>query len=185
MSDSIEKAPVAWHTRTTDENLAELATSSAGLSAHEAGQRLEQSGPNMLKEGARRSPLMMIVDQFKDLLIIILLIAAVIAGVVGDPVEAYAILAIVVLNAFIGFFQEFRAEKAIAALRSMAAPTAAVLRGGSPENIAAADIVPGDVVLLEAGRIVPADMRLFESAQLRSAECGGTPRNDRPPRTTR
>jgi P-type Ca2+ transporter type 2C len=170
MSDSIEKNPGAWHTRTTDENIAELAASSSGLSAHEAGQRLEQSGPNILKEGARRSPLMMIVDQFKDLFIIILLIAAVIAGVVGDPVEAYAILAIVVLNAVIGFFQEFRAEKAIAALRGMAAPTATVLRDGAPAAVAAADIVPGDVVLLEAGNIVPADMRLLESAQLRAAE---------------
>ncbi len=137
MSDPIEKTLLAWYTKTTDETMRELATSSSGLSAHEAGQRLEQSGPNMLKEGARRSPLMMIVDQFKDFLIIILLIAAVIAGVVGDPVEAYAILAIVVLNAVIGFFQEFRAEKAMAALRSMAAPSAAVLRDGSPQNIAA------------------------------------------------
>lgn len=148
----------------------ELASSEKGLSADDARQRLERSGPNMLKEGARRSPLMMIADQFKDLLIIILLISAAIAGVVGDPVEAYAILAIVALNAVIGFFQEFRAEKAMAALRSMAAPSAAVLRDGGPQNIAACDIVPGDVVLLEAGRIVPADMRLFESAQLRSAE---------------
>ncbi len=137
MSDSIEKNPGAWHTKTTDENMAELAASSSGLSAHEAGQRLKQSGPNMLKEGARRSPLMMIVDQFKDLFIIILLIAAVIAGVVGDPVEAYAILAIVMLNAVIGFFQEFRAEKAIAALRGMAAPTATVLRDGAPAAVAA------------------------------------------------
>lgn len=170
MTDSIAKAPVAWHTTTTDETMGELAASGSGLSAQEAGKRLEQSGPNMLKEGARRSPLAMILDQFKDFLIIILLIAAVIAGVVGDPVEAYAILAIVALNAIIGFFQEFRAEKAMAALRSMAAPFAAVLRDGAPQNIAAADIVPGDVVLLEAGRIVPADMRLLEAAQLRAAE---------------
>jgi Ca2+-transporting ATPase len=170
MSDTIEKAPVAWHTKTTDETMRKLDASVSGLSALEAGRRLEQSGPNMLKERARRSPLMMILDQFKDLLIIILLIAAVIAGVVGDPVEAYAILAIVVLNAVIGFFQEFRAEKAMAALRSMAAPSAAVMRDGSPQNIAACDIVPGDVVLLEAGKIVPADMRLLESAQLRAAE---------------
>ncbi len=163
-------AAAPWHARSADETLEGLGSSSSGLAGTDAAGRLASCGPNRLQETARRSPLMMIADQFKDLLIIILLAAAAVAGAVGDPVEAYAILAIVALNALIGFFQEFRAEKAMAALRSMAAPSAAVLRDGSPQSVAAADIVPGDVVLLEAGKIVPADLRLFESAQLRSAE---------------
>ena len=170
MTSTSSDSDSVWHAKTTAETLNELTSSDAGLSSSDARQRIDQFGYNTLKEGARRSPWMMVLDQFKDLFIIILLIAAVIAGLVGDPVEAYAILAIVVLNAFIGFFQEFRAEKAIAALRSMGAPTATVLRDGSPAAIAAAGIVPGDVVLLEAGNIVPADMRLIESAQLRAAE---------------
>ena len=139
MSQPAAPAPEAWHVNTSEDALARLNSSGLGLSSDEARQRLERTGPNVLKEGKRRSPLMMIADQFKDLLIVLLLISAAIAGVVGDPVEAYAILAIVILNGAIGFFQEFRAEKAMKALRSMAAPTAVAIRDGSPQSIAAAD----------------------------------------------
>ncbi|MDP3051754.1 MAG: HAD-IC family P-type ATPase, partial [Eubacteriales bacterium] len=99
-------------------------------------------------------------DQFKDFLIIVLICAAVIAGVVGKPIDALAIIAIVILNAIIGFIQEYKAEEAMAALKKMAAPKSTVLRDGVPSNILASEIVPGDIVLLEAGQIVPADMRL-------------------------
>ncbi|MEW5705251.1 MAG: cation-translocating P-type ATPase [Actinomycetota bacterium] len=165
---------MSWHTKEIDETIKELDTSSQGLSSLEAKRRLEKFGPNELKKKKKRTPLLMILDQFKDFLIITLLFAAIIAGVVGEPVDALAILAIVVLNAIIGFIQEFRAEKAIEALRLMAAPTATVLRDGIPQNIPASEIVPGDVVIIEAGRIVPADMRLIEAARLKAEEAALT-----------
>jgi len=159
-----------WHILKTEKALEAFHSSPQGHTAARASQLRETFGPNTLKQKKRRTPLLMIADQFKDILIIILLVAAVIAGVVGDPVEAIAILAIVILNAAIGFVQEFRAEKAVDALRSMAAPDATVLRDGAPQTIPAAELVPGDVVLLEAGRLVPADMRIMEAAQLKAAE---------------
>ena len=107
-------------------------------------------------------------------MILVLLAAAVISGVIGDVVDTVAIVAIVVLNAVIGFTQEYRAERAMAALTAMAAPTAAVVRDGVPSVIAAADLVPGDIVLLDAGRIVPADLRLLEAAHLRVEEAALT-----------
>ena len=165
---------MSWHTKEVDIAIKELETSLQGLTSGEARRRLERFGPNELKKKKKRTPFLMILDQFKDFLIITLLFAAIIAGVVGEPVDALAILAIVVLNAIIGFIQEFRAEKAIEALRLMAAPTATVLRDGIPQNIPASEIVPGDVVIIEAGRIVPADMRLIEAARLKAEEAALT-----------
>ncbi len=109
---------------------------------------------------------MMLLDQFKDFMILILLAAAVVSGVVGELTDTLIIMAIVIANAVIGFVQEYRAEKAIEALKQMAAPMATVLRDGSVRSLASRDIVPGDVVFLEAGAIVPADMRLIESARM-------------------
>lgn len=161
---------MSWHTKSVEQVLRELAGSASGLTSADARERLAQYGPNRLEEAGKRSPLAMVLDQFKDLLIIILLAAAAVAGFVGDPAEAYAILAIVAVNAVIGFFQEFRAQKALEALRLMAAPEAVVLRDGAPASVPAATIVPGDMVLLEAGKIVPADLRLAETAQLKAGE---------------
>jgi Ca2+-transporting ATPase len=161
---------MSWHTKTVEQVLGELASTAAGLTSADALKRLEKYGPNRLEEAGKRSPFSMVLDQFKDLLIIILLAAAAVAGFVGDPAEAYAILAIVIVNAIIGFFQEFRAQKELEALRMMAAPEAVVLRDGMPASVPAAAIVPGDVVLLEAGKIVPADLRLSETAQLKAGE---------------
>jgi len=165
---------MSWHVKEVDEALKELKTSPRGLSSEEATRRLEEFGRNELQEKRKRTLIAMVFDQFKDFLIITLLFAAVIAGIVGEPIDSLAILAIVILNAIIGFVQEYRAEKAIEALRLMAAPTATVLRDGVPHNIAASEIVPGDVVVLEAGRVVPADMRLIEVASLRSEEAALT-----------
>ncbi len=145
-----------------------------GLTAAEAATRLAQHGPNALVEGRRRGPVRMFLDQFTDFMIMVLLAAAVVSGVVGDVTDTVVILVIVVLNAVIGFVQEYRAERAIAALRQMAAPMARVLRDGRSHNIPAQELVPGDIVLLDAGAVVPADVRLLEVAALQTQEAALT-----------
>ncbi|MGB3943060.1 MAG: cation-translocating P-type ATPase [Candidatus Manganitrophaceae bacterium] len=165
---------IPWHQKSITQTVEELDSSSNGLSALEAKTRLEKYGVNLLKEKKRRSPFMMFLDQFKDVMILVLIAAAVISGIIGDATDTIAIVVIVVLNATIGFVQEYRAEKAIAALKKMAAPGATVIREGMPANILASELVPGDRVLLEAGRIVPADIRLVESAHLRIEEAALT-----------
>ena len=117
---------------------------------------------------------MMFLGQFKDFMIIVLIAAAVISGFIGELSDSIAIIVIVILNAVIGFIQEYRAEKAMAALKKMAAPSATAIRNGMPETVSASQLVPGDVVILEAGKIVPADIRLIESAQLKVEEAALT-----------
>ncbi len=117
---------------------------------------------------------MIFLDQFKDFMILVLIAAAVISGIIGEPSDTMAIMVIVVLNAVIGFIQEFRAEKAMAALKKMAASHAVVLRDHQPTQIPASRIVPGDIVLLEAGNVVPADLRLIEGFQLKVEEAALT-----------
>jgi Ca2+-transporting ATPase len=141
-----------------------------GLAPDEAARRAAQSGPNVIRERASRSPFAMLLGQFKDFMILVLLVAAVISAIIGDAKDTLAIVVIVVLNAVVGFAQEFRAERAMAALKRMAAATARVVRAGEVLTVPAAELVPGDVVLLEAGNIVPADLRLVEVAQLRVDE---------------
>ena len=154
--------------------LAELKTTLQGLSADESQQRLSRYGPNILLEKKKKTLLMMFLDQFRDFMILVLLAAALISGILGDPADTIAIMVIVVLNAVLGFSQEYRAEKAMAALKKMAGASALVIREGMPVEIAASELVPGDVVLLEAGKIVPADMRVVESAQLKAEEAALT-----------
>lgn len=163
-----------WHQKKTDEVIEDLGSSLKGLSPEEAEKRLQEYGPNELKEKKKKTPFMMFLDQFKDFMIIVLMAAAVISGIIGEPSDTIAIVVIVVLNAIIGFVQEYRAEKAMAALKKMAAPAATVIRNGTPENIPASQLVPGDVVILEAGKIVPADLRLTEAAQLKVEEAALT-----------
>jgi Ca2+-transporting ATPase len=145
-----------------------------GLSAEDAQRRIATHGPNAIREQAWRGPLQVLVGQFTDVTILLLIAAAIVSGLVGDLKDSLVILGIVILNAGIGFAQEFRAERAVVALRQMAASSAVVLRGGERRSIPAADLVPGDVVLLEAGNIVPADLRLFEAAQLKLGEAALT-----------
>jgi Ca2+-transporting ATPase len=159
-----------WHRLTPEEVLARLRSSAAGLAGAEARRRLAEYGPNVIAEAAPRSWLALLGAQFLDVPILVLLGAALIAGLIGDPIDTIVILAIVVLNAAIGFSQEQRAERALAALRAMTAATTVALRDGKPRPIPAAELVPGDVVLLEAGSIVPADLRLLEAAGLRTNE---------------
>jgi Ca2+-transporting ATPase len=160
----------AWHSQSSQEVLAQLGSSEAGLSSSEATQRLAADGPNELKEGKRITSLQIFLGQFKSLIIWILIAAGVISGVLGEVVDAIAILAIVVLNAIIGFYQEFNAEKSIAALKKMTAPRAKVRRAGKVTSIPASGIVTGDILVLEAGDLVAADARLLQAASLKCIE---------------
>ncbi len=163
-----------YHIKETKECLKELNTSSQGLSSADAAARLNEYGPNELKEGKRKTALLMILDQFKDFMIIVLIGAAIISGLMGEIVDTLAITAIILLNAIIGFIQEYRAEKAMDALKQMAAPLAVVMRDSMPHNVPSANLVPGDIVLLEAGRIVPADLRIIDASQLKLEEAALT-----------
>jgi len=155
-----------WHRMTVGETLAALDSCRDGLTAKESEARLGRYGLNELLEKKKKTAAMMFLGQFNDFLIIVLMAAALMAGLAGSPKDAVVIMAVVVLNAVIGFIQEYKAEKAMAALKKMAAPSATVIRDGDPLQIAASLLVPGDIVLLDAGRVVPADMRLVEAAQL-------------------
>lgn len=160
----------AWYAGESATVLQRLESSEAGLSGAEANERLTKYGNNAIPEKKRRSLLALILSQFQDFMIIILLVAALVSGLIGDPKDAIAILVIVLLNAIVGSVQELRAERAIAALKQMAAPDARVLRDGQPLTISAANVVPGDVVVLQAGNIVPADLRLLEADELQADE---------------
>ncbi|WP_298439142.1 cation-translocating P-type ATPase [Geobacter sp.] len=164
----------AWHTLSAEAALERLNSARRGISSAEAGRRLEDTGPNELAERGGRSPFTMFVSQFTDFMILVLLAAALVAGAIGDLGDAAPIVTIVILNAIIGFIQEYRAERAMAALREMAGSTATLLRDGAPVTVPAREIVPGDLVLLEAGKVVPADLRLVEAARLTIVEAALT-----------
>jgi len=162
---------VSWHTHTVEEIAQELHTDSArGLSVREAQRRLAEHGPNELQAPCRASPWSILLEQFKNVLIIILLAATAVSAFLGHGTEAVVITVIVLFAVILGFIQEFRAERSIEALRRMAAPEAHVVRESRESRIPARDLVPGDVVLLLAGNRVPADMRLSESVNLRIEE---------------
>lgn len=163
-----------WHQREASEVTESLGSSLQGLSSEEIQRRLGQYGPNELREKKKKTLVVMFLDQFKDFMIMVLIAAAIISGFIGEMSDTIAIVVIVALNAVIGFMQEYRAEKAMAALKKMAAQSATVIRNGMPATIDASDIVPGDIVMLEAGRIVPADMRLIEAVQLKVEEAALT-----------
>jgi Ca2+-transporting ATPase len=159
----VPQAP-AWHTLTSDDACARQGVDARlGLSAEEVERRLARTGPNRLAEKPARSAWLRFSDQFKSTLILILIAAAALAYAVGDLKDAVVILVVVVLNAVLGFYQESRAEQSLAALKEMLATKARVRRGGHPAEIDAQALVPGDIVLLEAGDRVPADGRLVEA----------------------
>jgi len=164
-----------WHCQPVTSALTALGSSlESGLSAEEAEDRLRRHGPNAIREGKRRGPLRMLLAQFADFMIVVLIVAAIISGLVGEPADTVAIIVIVMLNAIIGFVQEYRAERAMAALKRMAAPAANVRRSGEFVTLPADRMVPGDVVQVEAGNVIPADLRLAEAAQLEIAEAALT-----------
>ena len=165
----------AWHAVEPDEAAAQLETSvTRGLSRAEAARRLLEHGPNELAAAQRQSPWALLLEQFTNVLILILLVAVALSIVLGHATEATVIAVIVVFAAVLGFVQEYRAERAIEALGRMAAPTATVVRDGDELDVPARELVPGDVVLLQPGDRVPADARLIEAVNLQVDEAALT-----------
>ena len=160
----------AFHGLLPEDALVRLDSADGGLTSAEALARLERYGPNELEEEARVTPLKILARQFASFLTIILIVAAAISFVLGEALDGGAIAVIIVLNAILGFIQEYRAERALEALRELAAPNARVRRDGEQEVVAAIDVVPGDIVLLEAGDQIPADGRLMEVISLQADE---------------
>ncbi|GAA3010836.1 cation-translocating P-type ATPase [Tetragenococcus solitarius] len=175
-----EQLSQAFYSQNSEEVLNELDTSSEGLTDEQAEQRLSEYGPNELEEGKTTTTLQKFIAQFKDLMIIVLLVAAAISAIVPNEegnrewVDAIIILAVVVINAVMGVVQESKAEQAIEALREMSTPEANILRNGHRITVNSEQLVPGDIVLLEAGDVVPADMRLLEASSLKIEEAALT-----------
>ncbi|MBA2777564.1 cation-translocating P-type ATPase [Billgrantia kenyensis] len=161
---------IAWHALSSDEALEKLESSQDGLSEEEAKSRFDQYGPNRLKQEAGRPWWRRLLEQFNNILMIILLVAAVASLGLGHTLDALAIVGVVIIIALIGFIQEGKAEQALDSIRNMLSPQAAVLRGGRRQTIDAEELVPGDVVMLESGDRVPADVRLLEAKRLRTEE---------------
>jgi Ca2+-transporting ATPase len=167
-------APQPWHTRSIDEVHAALDVGWEGLSEAEAARRLETYGPNELVEKKGNSALAILFAQFTNVMVVVLIVAAIVSGITGDLKDTAVIGVILVLNAVLGFVQEFRAEKAMAALRALATPLVRVTRGGNVHELSARELVPGDILHLETGCQVGADARLIEAANLRVEEAALT-----------
>jgi P-type Ca2+ transporter type 2C len=163
-----------WHSKTTQEAMSELNLTSAGLTTQDAQKRLTQYGPNELKKEKGKSPLKLLLGQFTNVLMIILLIAIGLSFAVGEATDAIIILAIVIASAVLGFSQEYRSEKAVEALKKMTAPTASVLRNSKEIKIPASQLVPGDIILLYTGDKIPADARLLEAFMMKTDEASLT-----------
>jgi len=164
-----------WHVKSEEEVEKILSTSLAvGLDKNEVLQRLEKYGPNELEQKGRKSIYTMFIEQFKDFMIIILIVAAIISGLLGEIADAVIIIAIVLINAILGVIQENKAEESLEALQKMSAPNAKVIRNGRPDVVPSSQLVPGDVVVLETGDLVPADIRLVETSNLKIQEAALT-----------
>lgn len=162
---------IDWHAIEVEETLKALETNKKGLNEDEAKRRLNEFGPNELREEKRTTPLIILLNQFRSILVIILVIAALVSGLVlREYVDMYVIGAIVVMNAILGFVQEYKAEKAVEALKKMVAPTSRIIREGKEKTIPSKDLVPGDIILFDEGVRIPADARLIEVASLKVDE---------------
>ena len=146
--------------------VAALDSRNAGLDEAEAERRLERYGPNALPLAARRGSLARFIDQFRSVLIYVLLASAAVTAIIGHWIDTAVIVAVVIANAVLGWFQEGRAEQALAAVGRLLAASAVVIRGGAKRSIPASDLVPGDIVFVESGDRVPADIRLIETYSL-------------------
>lgn len=161
---------VLFYQSNIDSLFKQFNTSQAGLSDAEARNRLQTDGYNELEEKKKTPPWVLFLHQFKDFMIIILAGAAILSGIFGDLTDTIIIFVIIILNAVVGFIQEFRAEKAMEALKKMSITRTQVIRGDKPHEIESRELVPGDIVVLEAGNVVPADIRLYEVNALRIDE---------------
>jgi Ca2+-transporting ATPase len=155
-----------WYRLTIEEVLELLGSHPNGLTHESVEEKLTEYGLNKLEEGKKKSVIALFFSQFKDIMILILLAAAAVSGLIGDLSDTIVILIIVLLNALIGFFQEYRAEKAMQALKKMAVPYTKVVRNGERHTLPSSELVPGDIVILEAGDAIPADLRIIESFTL-------------------
>jgi Ca2+-transporting ATPase len=166
-----DKMQIEWHTLTVAETVATLETDvDNGLSERQLQRRLQQFGQNKLEERGGRKAWTILWEQLTSVMVLILIAAAVVSALLGKVTETVAIASIVLLFTVLGFAQEYRAERAMAALRRLAIPFVRVIRGGAQQEVSADELVPGDVVLLEAGNLIPADLRLLESSNLRVQE---------------
>jgi P-type Ca2+ transporter type 2C len=163
-----------WHNHSSDEVLSKLNSEQNGLSQKEASSRLAMYGYNELVDEGKISPLRILLEQFKNILIIILIIAVIISAFLGEITDSIVIFVIILFAAGLGFIQEYRAGRAIQALRKMAAPLASVLRDGKEIEIQARELVPGDVVLIRTGDVIPADSRIIEEYNLKTNEAALT-----------
>jgi P-type Ca2+ transporter type 2C len=163
-----------WHALSAQEVLEHLKVRESGLTSTDVAERLEQYGPNQLTEAPRPGFLQLLWEQFNNFIVMLLIVASVVSALLGEWVDASAIIAIVLLNAILGIVQERRAEEALAALKKLAAPEARVLRDGHHVTVSSRDLVPGDIVSLEAGNHVPADVRLLEAVNLQVEEAALT-----------
>lgn len=170
-AEKTKTASEKWYALTVDEALEQLEIDQeTGLTSAEVQERQARYGKNVLPAGEETSAWQILLEQFTSVMVIVLIIAAIISFVIGDATDAIVILAIVVLNAALGFFQEYQAEQALAALGAMQTPHVRVRRNGHVQEISADELVPGDIVLIEAGDLVPADGRLIEAANLQIDE---------------
>ncbi|MEX2144455.1 MAG: cation-translocating P-type ATPase [Anaerolineales bacterium] len=174
MKPAPKESTLRWHTLPSETVFSRLKATPTGLTGVEAVQRLAEHGPNELQAAPRISPWALLLEQFKNVLIVILLVATALSAFLGHGTEAIAIAVIVLFSVLLGFVQEHRAERAIEALRQMAAPTSAVLRDGEEVELPARDLVLGDVILLRAGDKIPADVRLIEAVNLQVEEAALT-----------
>ncbi len=163
-----------WYKQAPDEAIKQLNSSKMGLKDSEAKNRLGKYGPNIIEQKHEISRIKIFLNQFKNFLVIILIIAAAISGFLGEVLDATVIILIVVANSFFGYFQEFKAERAIEALKKLTTPTTHVLRDGKIREIPAEQVVPGDILILEEGAVVPADSRIIEQFSLRVNEASLT-----------
>lgn len=174
-SKRLKDITISWHSVSSDEILQKLGTElEKGLTNIEAEKRLQEYGPNQLEEGKRTTFLQMVFRQLNNFVVILLIVAAIVSAFLGEWVDASAIIAIVVLNTIMGVVQENRAEQALATLKKLAAPDAQVLRDGHRVTVPSHQLVPGDIVFLEAGYFIPADVRLLEAINLRVEEAALT-----------
>ncbi len=159
-----------WHLLPLSEITQLLNTTPSGIDDITASERLCEHGKNQIEDKKKKTIVQMVLSQLSDFMILILIAAAIISGIIGDLTDTIIILAIIIINAVVGFIQEYRAEKAMEALKNMAANHARILREGKTIDLPASDIVPGDVIVLEAGNVIPADVRFFETHQIKVDE---------------